>query len=123
MTNYGRNHSAACSILAMAMLAGAATEAAAQDRGPRDESKIDDPRVQHRSYKFAEAGGVDTPYALFVPTTYEAGRAAPLMIGLHGLGRSYDWLMGYHGLLDFAASSLGQLDDEWDPEQLALKSD
>lgn len=69
---------------------------------PRDESAIDDPRVQHRSYKFDEAGGIETPYALFVPSTYDSASPAPLMVALHGLGRQYDWLMGYHGMLDLA---------------------
>ena len=69
---------------------------------PRDESAIDDPRVQHRTYKFEAAGGIETPYALFVPSTYDSARPAPLMVALHGLGRQYDWLMGYHGMLDLA---------------------
>ena len=66
-----------------------------------DESNIDDSRVQHRSYTFP-ATGEKIPYALFVPSTYNEGDAAPLIVSLHGLGRSYDWLMGYHGLLEQA---------------------
>ena len=66
-----------------------------------DESLIDDPRVQHRSYVFP-ATGETIPYALFVPSTYNSANMAPLLVSLHGLGRSYDWLMGYHGLLDQA---------------------
>ncbi len=69
-----------------------------------DESHIDDPRVQHRSYVFP-ATGETIPYALFVPSTYDAGVETPLIISLHGLGRSYDWLMGYHGLLDQAEAN------------------
>ena len=34
-----------------------------------------------------------------------AAKAAPLIISLHGLGRSHDWLMGYHGLLDQAEAN------------------
>lgn len=30
---------------------------------------------------------------------------APLLVSLHGLGRSYDWLMGYEGLLDQAEAN------------------
>ena len=33
-----------------------------------DESHIDDPRVQHRSYSFSPTGET-IPYALFVPST------------------------------------------------------
>lgn len=66
-----------------------------------DESLVDDPRVQHRSYVFP-ATGETIPYAVFVPSTYQSSSPAPLLVSLHGLGRSYDWLMGYHGLLDEA---------------------
>ena len=68
-----------------------------------DERMIDDPRVQHRSYTFP-ATGEEIPYALFVPDSYDASQPTPLIVSLHGLGRSYDWLMGYHGYLDFAAA-------------------
>ena len=66
-----------------------------------DESNISDPRVQHRSYNFPPTGETLT-YALFIPDSYNASEPAPLIVSLHGLGRSYDWLMGYHGLLDEA---------------------
>ena len=66
-----------------------------------DEQNITDPRVQHRSYTFP-ATGETIPYALFVPDSYNESDPAPLIVSLHGLGRSYDWLMGYHGLLDEA---------------------
>lgn len=66
-----------------------------------DERSIDDPRVQHLSYRFLETGET-IPYALFVPRSYDPDRPAPLMVSLHGLGRTYDWLMGYDGLLDAA---------------------
>lgn len=65
------------------------------------ESLVRDPRVQHRSYVFADTGD-SIPYALFVPSSYRASQAAPLVVSLHGLGRSYDWLMSYEGLLDYA---------------------
>lgn len=66
-----------------------------------DERHIDDPRVQHRSYEFPGTGE-SIPYALFVPSTIAESQAAPLIVSLHGLGRSHDWLMGYHGFLDQA---------------------
>jgi len=66
-----------------------------------DQSMITDERVQHRSYTF-EPTGETLPYAVFVPTSYTAGSPSPLVVSLHGLGRTYDWLMGYDGLLDYA---------------------
>jgi dipeptidyl aminopeptidase/acylaminoacyl peptidase len=60
-----------------------------------------DKRVQERSYVFAETGKT-IPYALFVPSTYSASRRWPLIVALHGFGRPFDWMMGYHGMIDFA---------------------
>jgi len=68
-----------------------------------DEQHIDDPRVQHRSYEFPGTGE-SIPYAVFVPSSYDSSQGAPLIVSLHGLGRSHDWLMGYHGLLDQAVA-------------------
>lgn len=69
-----------------------------------DEQLIDDPRVQHRSYAFPGTGE-SIPYAVFVPSSYDRSQAAPLIVSLHGLGRTHDWLMGYHGLLDQAEAN------------------
>ena len=69
-----------------------------------DERTIDDPRVQHRSYTFAPTGET-LPYALFVPSSYDASKPSPIMVSLHGLGRAHDWIMGYHGLLDEAEAN------------------
>ena len=60
-----------------------------------------DKRVQGRTYVFAETGK-SVPYALFVPARYDASRKWPLIVALHGLGRPYDWMMGYDGMIDFA---------------------
>lgn len=60
-----------------------------------------DKRVQGKTYVFPETGKA-IPYALFVPSTYDASKKWPLIVGLHGLGRPYDWLMGYDGIIDFA---------------------
>src|SRR4029453_17538454 len=60
-----------------------------------------DKRAQGRSYVFAGTGK-QIPYAVFVPFTYSPAKKWPLMVGLHGLGRPYDWLMGYDGIIDFA---------------------
>jgi len=107
-------------VLTTAMLCFA--PAAFADRtAADDESHIDDPRVQHRSYTF-EPTGESIPYAIFVPSSYDlkGTEALPLLVSLHGLGRSYDWLMGYHGLLDQAEESgyavvtpLGYIREGW----------
>jgi predicted peptidase len=60
-----------------------------------------DKRVQGRTYTFAPTGET-MPYALFVPSNYDPARKWPLMVGLHGAGRPYDWLLGYEGIIDFA---------------------
>ena len=60
-----------------------------------------DKRVQGRSYVFQETGET-IQFAVFVPSNYDAAKKWPLMVGLHGRGRPYDWLMGYDGIVDFA---------------------
>jgi predicted peptidase len=60
-----------------------------------------DKRVQGRSYRF-EPTGETIQYALFVPSNYDAAKKWPLIVGLHGAGRPYDWLMGYAGIIDLA---------------------
>ena len=69
-----------------------------------DEQHIEDPRVQHRSYVFPDTGE-SIPYAVFVPSSIDPSESAPLIVSLHGLGRSHDWLMGYYGLLDQAEAN------------------
>ena len=91
-------------IAALIVVSMCASLSQADRQAPDDESHIDDPRVQHRSYQFPGTGET-IPYALFVPDSYDAQQPAPLVISLHGLGRSYDWLMGYHGLLDEAEAN------------------
>jgi poly(3-hydroxybutyrate) depolymerase len=89
---------ARAALLVLAIAAGSTSLAAAQEPGTVVAA---DPRVQGRSYLFAEAG-VEVPYALFVPSTYDAARPSALIIALHGLGRPYDWMMGYDSFIDFA---------------------
>ena len=107
-------------VLTTAMLSFAPT-AFAERTTADDESHIDDPRVQHRSYTF-EPTGETIPYAIFVPSSYDPNgtEPLPLLVSLHGLGRSYDWLMGYHGFLDQAEASgyavatpLGYIREGW----------
>jgi predicted peptidase len=60
-----------------------------------------DARVQGLTYVFPQTGE-EVPYALFVPADYDSSRQWPLIVALHGLGRPYDWMMGYEGFIDFA---------------------
>ena len=60
-----------------------------------------DKRVQGRTYIFAETGE-KIPFALFVPSNYNAVKRWPLIVGLHGAGGLYDSMMRYEGLIDMA---------------------
>lgn len=86
-------------LLLLCILSSACAHAAREPAD--DESLITDPRVQHRQYVFSPTGE-SLPYALFIPDTYDASSSSPLLVSLHGLGRTYDWLMGYEGFLDYA---------------------
>ncbi len=85
----------------------AALPAAAQDQGwtqpPRSQANIDAlARVQVKSYTFAEAGNIKMDYELYVPTRYDASRATPLVIALHGLGSGIHYMMEYNNLVELA---------------------
>jgi predicted peptidase len=78
-----------------------------------------DKRVQGRTYVFQETDE-RLPYALFVPSNCNASKPWPLIVGLHGWGRPYDWLMGYDGIIDLAerngfilATALGYRSTGW----------
>lgn len=58
-------------------------------------------RIEARTYHFAEAG-MEMPYELYVPTSYDATRATPLVIALHGLGSNPTQMIRYQGLTDLA---------------------
>jgi predicted peptidase len=60
-----------------------------------------DARVQGLAYVSPQTGE-QVPYALFVPSAYDDSRSWPLIVALHGLGRPYDWMMGYDGFIDLA---------------------
>ncbi len=47
-------------------------------------TKAPDPRVQQRKYHFTDTNE-DLPYALFVSSKVSKGRAAPLIVALHGV--------------------------------------
>lgn len=60
-----------------------------------------DSRVVGLTYVFEETGE-EVPYAVFVPSDYDGSQEWPLIVALHGLGRPYDWMMGYDSFIDFA---------------------
>lgn len=59
-------------------------------------------RVEVKSYKFESAGNVDMKYGLYVPTKYNAARATPLVIALHGLGSDIHYMLEYNNLVELA---------------------
>lgn len=87
-------------ILLLLCLVGSQLHAA---RLPEDdESMVDDPRIHHRQYTFTPTGET-LPFALFLPEGFGAdSQPAPLIVALHGQGRTYDWMMGYASFLDYA---------------------
>ena len=119
MTGKNRSEIAAASgILVLFAVLILSSAAYAQRPANSNESAIDDPRVLHRTYTFED--GEKIPYALFVPSGYDASKSYPLLVSLHGLRRQYDWLMGYEGMLEFAqrdgfivVTPLGYVRDGW----------
>ncbi len=83
---------------AAALLLAGTAGARAQEPGS---TVAADPRLETRTYLFEETE-VEVPYALFVPSSYDPSRAWPLIVGLHGFGRPYDWIMSYDGYVDMA---------------------
>jgi predicted peptidase len=75
---------------------------------------------QQRHYRFAEAGA-DMPYRLYVPQSYDAARATPLVVALHGYGGDQNYffaslptlpdLLEQHGFIFVAP--LGFAKDGW----------
>jgi poly(3-hydroxybutyrate) depolymerase len=58
-------------------------------------------RVERKSYDFKEAGK-EMEYALFVPSSYDKAKKAPLVVALHGLGSNPQQVIRYPGLTDLA---------------------
>ncbi|HIF22296.1 MAG: prolyl oligopeptidase family serine peptidase [bacterium] len=100
MTKWMRYGRTAMATLVVAGLGGAVGAAPASAQEPGSVVARDN-RVQGRSYTFPGTGK-EVPYALFVPSNYDAAREWPLIVALHGLGRPYDWMMGYDGNIDAA---------------------
>jgi predicted peptidase len=100
MTNRIRGERGAVAWLVAGVLGGTLAVGSAWAQEPGSVVARDN-RVQGRTYEFPGTGK-EVPYALFVPSTYDAEREWPLIVTLHGLGRPYDWMMGYDGNIDAA---------------------
>jgi len=73
------------------------------EQPPRTQANLDAlARVEVRTHVLAEAAGVDIPYGVYVPTSYDAARATPLVIALHGLGSDEMYMMEYNNLVELA---------------------
>lgn len=59
------------------------------------------PQIQKRTYDFKEAGK-EMEYALFVPSTYDKQKKAPLIVALHGLGGNPQQMIRSRGLTEGA---------------------
>ena len=59
-------------------------------------------RVEIRTHTLPAAPGVDIPYGVYVPTTYDAVRPTPLVVALHGLGSGVMYMMEYSNLVELA---------------------
>jgi predicted peptidase len=69
---------------------------------PRSQANLDAlARVQVKKYAF-DAAHTDMEYRLYVPTKYDASRATPLVIALHGLGSGTLYMMEYNNLVELA---------------------
>jgi pimeloyl-ACP methyl ester carboxylesterase len=58
-------------------------------------------RIRECTYRLAEANA-DMPYALFVPSSYDARKPAPLVVDLHGLNITPLQQILFDGTTDFA---------------------
>ena len=72
-------------LAACLLLCGLTAPAGAQQSQQKDTGKKPADRIEKRTYEFKEAGK-EMEYALFVPSGYDKGKKAPLIVALHGLG-------------------------------------
>jgi hypothetical protein len=73
---------------------GAGAPAAAGQRGGRGAI---DPRVQQRTYRFADTNE-EPPYAVFVSSKVSKDKKNPLIVALHGLGGDQNTMMRANAL-------------------------
>ena len=90
--------------LLLPALAGAQSfRAETGEEPPRSQANLDAlARVQVTMHALPQAPGVYIPYGVYVPTTYDPSRAAPLVVALHGLGSGVTYMMEYGNLVELA---------------------
>ena len=92
-------------LSALLLIGGAPLSVLAQDwvQPERSRANLDAlTRGELKTYTFEEAGGIEQEYGLYVPTGYDAGRATPLVVALHGLGSGTMYMMEYNDLVELA---------------------
>jgi predicted peptidase len=90
-------------LLAALICSGAIAQAWQQPE--RSQANLDAlARVEVKSYRFEEAGGIKMEYGVYVPTTYNSSSETPLVIALHGLGSGISYMMEYNNLVELAES-------------------
>jgi poly(3-hydroxybutyrate) depolymerase len=77
--------------------------AQAAEQSERSRASLDAlARVEIRTHTLPAAPGVEIPYGVYVPTFYDAARATPLVVALHGLGSGEMYMMEYANLAELA---------------------
>jgi poly(3-hydroxybutyrate) depolymerase len=82
---------AACAPLAQQPAQPPAPAATATAAGPPG-GRVVDPRIQQRTYTFAETNE-EMPYAVFVSSKVTKDKKAPLIVALHGLGGNQNTML------------------------------
>ena len=83
------------------LVLGLATLVSAQEPGQKQAGGPPSSRIQKKTYDFKEAGK-EIEYALFVPSSYDKEKKAPLVVALHGLGGNPQQIIRSRGLTDQA---------------------
>lgn len=92
-------------VFVLTLLISSTLSAQVWQQPPRSQENLDAlDRVEIKSYRFEEAGGIKMEYGLYVPRSYDANADTPLVIALHGLGSGILYMMEYNNLLEYAES-------------------
>ena len=87
-------------LMALAVTFSASVAAHAQEK-PKTPASRTWSRIEKKTYDFKDAGK-EMEYCLFVPSTYDKAKKAPLMLALHGLGSNPQQIIRYPALTDLA---------------------
>jgi predicted peptidase len=94
MTAPSRLVAPSLAVLALLLPAFAAAQTAGAPA--RSQANVDAlARVEVRTHVLPQAPGVEIPYGVYVPTSYDASRPTPLVVALHGLGSGVMYMMEY----------------------------